>query len=45
MTTNVKTPVYVLADTDEHLTILEDTLNILFLAGKLAKEFFSNTPT
>jgi hypothetical protein len=45
MTTNVKTPVYVLADTDEHLTTLENTLNILFLAGKLAKEFFSNTPT
>jgi hypothetical protein len=44
MTTNVKTPVYVLADTDEHLTTLENTLNILFLAGKLAKKFFSNTP-
>jgi hypothetical protein len=48
MTTNVKTLVYVLADTDEHLTSLEDTLSILHLAGKLAKEFFSdkgNTPT
>jgi hypothetical protein len=37
-TTNVKTLVYVLADTDECITTLEDTLNILFLAGKLAKE-------
>jgi hypothetical protein len=43
-TTNVKTLVHVLADTDEHMTTLEGTLNILFLAGKLAKEFFSNTP-
>jgi hypothetical protein len=42
MTTNVKTPVYVLADTDEHLTRLEDVLSILFLAGKLAKEFYGS---
>jgi len=42
MTTNVKTLVYVIADTDEHLTTLEDTLNILFLAGKLVAEFFKD---
>jgi hypothetical protein len=42
MTTNTKTLVYVLADTDEHITTLEDTLNILFLAGKLAKEFYND---
>jgi hypothetical protein len=42
MTDNIKTIVYVLADTDEHLTRLEDVLSILFLAGKLAKEFYSD---
>ena len=42
MTTNVKTLVYVLADTDEHMTRLEDVLSILFLASKLAKEFYGS---
>ena len=37
--------VFVFVVTDTYVTSLEDTLNILFLAGKLAKEFFSNTPT
>ncbi len=42
MTTNVKTPVFVLIDTDEHITTLKDTLSILFLASKLAKEFYND---
>ena len=37
--------VFVFVVTDTYVTSLEDTLNTLFLAGKLAKEFFSNTPT
>jgi hypothetical protein len=43
MTDDIKSILYVM--TDEYVTSLEDTLNILFLAGKLAKEFYSNTPT
>jgi hypothetical protein len=41
MTDDRKSFVFVVADTDEHLTTLENTQNILFLAGKLATEFYS----
>lgn len=39
------TKYYLSTNAFNDITALEDTLNILFLAGKLAKEFFSNTPT
>jgi hypothetical protein len=40
MTDGLKSLVYVIAG--EYVTRLEDTLNILYLAGKLAAEFFKD---